>query len=163
MRNECQFILVHRQSSQQWDGGIKLPLSMEKSFLMVLSLYTIVSLCWVSAWLILLHHYSRIAGMPYWTWLIFGKFLVTCALSVNSLSGVTHICINNQTIIGSDNGLLPGQHQATISTNARILLIGPSGTNLWNFSRNCCIFIQETAFENVVWRMVILSRLQCIK
>ena len=42
---------------------------------------------------------------------------------------VTHICINNLTIIGSDNGLLPGRRQAIIWTNAGILLIGPLGTN----------------------------------
>ena len=42
---------------------------------------------------------------------------------------VTHICIAKLTIIGSDNGLSPGQHQAIISTNAGILLIGPLGTN----------------------------------
>ena len=33
------------------------------------------------------------------------------------------------TIIGSDNGLLPGWRQAIIWTNAGILLIGPLGTN----------------------------------
>ena len=33
------------------------------------------------------------------------------------------------TIIGSDNGLLPGWHQAIIWTNAGILLIGPLVTN----------------------------------
>ena len=33
------------------------------------------------------------------------------------------------TIIGSDNGLLPGWCQAIIWTNAGILLIGPPGTN----------------------------------
>ena len=32
-------------------------------------------------------------------------------------------------IIGSDNGLSPGRHQAIIWTNAGILLIGPLGTN----------------------------------
>ena len=32
-------------------------------------------------------------------------------------------------IIGSDNGLLPGRHQAIIWTNGGILLIGPLGTN----------------------------------
>ena len=32
-------------------------------------------------------------------------------------------------IIGSDNGLLPGRHQAIIWTNARILLIGHLGKN----------------------------------
>ena len=40
-----------------------------------------------------------------------------------------HICVNNLTIIGSDNGLLPGRHQAIIWTNAGILFIGPLGTN----------------------------------
>ena len=33
------------------------------------------------------------------------------------------------TIIGSDNGLSPGRHQAIIWTNAGQLLIGPLGTN----------------------------------
>ena len=42
---------------------------------------------------------------------------------------VTHICISKLTIIGSDNGLLPGPCQAIIWTNAGILLIGPLGTN----------------------------------
>ena len=40
-----------------------------------------------------------------------------------------HICVGNLTIIGSDNGLPPGQRQAIIWTNAGILLIGPLGTN----------------------------------
>ena len=35
----------------------------------------------------------------------------------------------NYTIIGSDNGLLPGRHQATVWTNTGILLIGPLGIN----------------------------------
>ena len=42
---------------------------------------------------------------------------------------MTHICVSKLTIIGSDNGLSPGQRQAIIWTNARILLIRPSGTN----------------------------------
>ena len=41
----------------------------------------------------------------------------------------THICVNDQTIIGSDNGLSPGRHQAITWTNDGILLIGPLGTN----------------------------------
>ena len=41
---------------------------------------------------------------------------------------VTHICVGKSTIIASDNGLSPGRHQAIISTNAGILLIGPLGT-----------------------------------
>ena len=42
---------------------------------------------------------------------------------------VTHICVENITIIGSDNGLSPGRRQAIIWTNAGILLIRPLGTN----------------------------------
>ena len=43
---------------------------------------------------------------------------------------VTHWCVRNLTIIGSDNGLSPRRRQAIIWTNAGILLIGPLGTNL---------------------------------
>ena len=35
----------------------------------------------------------------------------------------------NYAIIGSDNGLSPGRHQAIIWTNTGILLIRPLGTN----------------------------------
>ena len=42
---------------------------------------------------------------------------------------VTHICVGNLAIIGSDNGLSPGRCQAIIWTNAGLLLIGPLGTN----------------------------------
>ena len=42
---------------------------------------------------------------------------------------VTHICVDNLTIIGSDNGLSPGRRQAIIWTNVEILLIEPLGTN----------------------------------
>ena len=35
---------------------------------------------------------------------------------------VTHICVSDLTIIGSDSGLSPGRRQAIIRTNARILL-----------------------------------------
>ena len=42
---------------------------------------------------------------------------------------VTHICVGNLTIIGSNNDLSPERRQAIIWTNAGILLIGPLGTN----------------------------------
>ena len=48
---------------------------------------------------------------------------------MHRLGRVTRICVGNLTIIASDNGLLPGQRQAIIWTNAGILLIGPFGTN----------------------------------
>ena len=38
-----------------------------------------------------------------------------------------HVCVIKLTIIGSDNGLSPGQRQAIIWTNAEILLIGLLG------------------------------------
>ena len=41
---------------------------------------------------------------------------------------VTHICVSKLTIIGSDNGLSPGWHQAIILTNAGMMLIGHLGT-----------------------------------
>ena len=51
----------------------------------------------------------------------------------DGLDNLTHwgwvmlICVNKLTIIGSDNGLLPGQHQAIIWTNGGMMLTGPSG------------------------------------
>ena len=42
---------------------------------------------------------------------------------------MTHICVSNKTIIGSDNGLSPGRREAIIWTNAGILLIRTLGTN----------------------------------
>ena len=42
---------------------------------------------------------------------------------------MAHKCVGEQTINGSDNGLLPGRHQAIIWTNAGILLIQTLGTN----------------------------------
>ena len=42
---------------------------------------------------------------------------------------VTHICLNDLTIIGSDNSLSPGRRQAIIWTNAGISLIGLLRTN----------------------------------
>ena len=42
---------------------------------------------------------------------------------------VTHICVGELTIIGSDNGLSPGPRQAIIWTNAGIMFIEPLATN----------------------------------
>ena len=54
-----------------------------------------------------------------------------------------YICVGNLTIIGPDNGLLPGRCQAIIWTNAGILLIGPWGTNF----REILISIQTFSFK----------------
>ena len=43
---------------------------------------------------------------------------------------LTHICVSKLTIIGSDNGMSPDRRQAIIRTNAGILLIRTTGTNV---------------------------------
>ena len=62
---------------------------------------------------------------------------------------VTHICVSKLTIIGSDNGLLPGRHQALIWTSSWILSIGPWGTN---FSE-ILIEIQTFSFKKISLKM----------
>ena len=87
---------------------------------------------------------------------------------------VTHICVNEITIIGSDNGMSLGQRQAIIWWWNII------NWTVWNklqcnFNLNSNIFIQENAFENVhfvsapMWRLVfgiirvvIFARILCI-
>ena len=62
-----------------------------------------------------------------------------------------HICVDNLTIIGSDNGLWPGRRQAIIWTNAGILLIQTLGTN---FSE---ILSKIRAFSFKKMRLKVLS------
>ena len=57
------------------------------------------------------------------------SFIMLSKASLTHWGRVTHICVGNLIIIGSDNGLSPGRCQAIIWTNAGILLIGPLGTN----------------------------------
>ena len=72
---------------------------------------------------------------------------------------MTHICVSKLIIIGSDNGLSPGRHQATIWTNIGILLIGPLGTNFSEIS----IEIHISSFKKMHLKRssAILSRPQC--
>ena len=62
---------------------------------------------------------------------------------------VTHICVGNLTIIGSDNGLSPGRRQAIIWTNAGLLLIGPLGT----YFSEILIQIQQFSLKKIDWKM----------
>ena len=67
---------------------------------------------------------------------------------------VTHICVGNSPIIGSDNGLSPDRRQAIIWTNAG---------NPVKFNQKYNVYIQENAFERVVWKTAaILSQPQCV-
>ena len=61
---------------------------------------------------------------------------------------VTHICVGDLTIIGSDIGLSPGRCPVNIWTNAGILFIVPLGTN---FSE-VLIHIQIFSFTKSSWK-----------
>ena len=73
---------------------------------------------------------------------------------------VTHRCVSNQTIIGSDNGLSPCRRQAIIWSNAGILLIRTLGTN---FSEMVSKFMNfhsrkiRFKMSSVKWRQVCLG------
>ena len=62
---------------------------------------------------------------------------------------MTHICVGNLTIIGSDNGLSPGRRQAIVWTNAGIVLIWPLGTNFCEY----LIGIQTFSFKKMPLKM----------
>ena len=81
---------------------------------------------------------------------------------------VTHRCVSNLNIFGSDNGLSPDRRQAEPShyLNQRWNIVNLNLRNKlqWNLKWNSYIFIQDNAFENVVCDMAaILSRSQCVK
>ena len=71
----------------------------------------------------------------------------------------------NWVTIGSDHGLLPVRHQATIWTNDGLLLIEPLGTNFSEYLNKITkIIIQENTFENVIYKITaMLSQPQCVK
>ena len=62
---------------------------------------------------------------------------------------VMHIFVGNLTIISWDNGLSPGQHQAIISTNTGLSMIGPLGTNL----SEIWIDISIVSFKKMCFKM----------
>ena len=87
--------------------------------------------------------------------------------NLNSLTHwgrVTHICVCNLIIIGSDNGLSPDWRQAIIWTNAGIFLIGPLGTNFSEVLVEIITFSFKKMYLKVSSaKMVsILSRPQCV-
>ena len=77
---------------------------------------------------------------------------------------VTHICVGKLAIIASDNGLSPERRQAIIWTNARILLIGPLGTNFSEILIEIQIFsLKEIRLNlNVVCEIFTSFRPQCV-
>ena len=70
---------------------------------------------------------------------------------VTLLGRVTHTCLSDLNIIGSDNVLSPGRHRDIVWTNAGILLIRP-------------LFSLKNAFEKVACKLAFISyRSQCVK
>ena len=54
---------------------------------------------------------------------------------------MTHICVDELTIIGSHNGMSPGRRQAITWTNVGILWIGTLGTNIGEILRGIQTFL----------------------
>ena len=73
-----------------------------------------------------------------------GNGLSNQHIHVTHWGRLTHICVGNLTITGSDDGL----NQCSNIINWTI-----KNTFQWNFSRSSYIFIQENAFECVVCEM----------
>ena len=92
-------------------------------------------LYWIRAWLLVPPSHQQ----P-WHW----------PCSITHWGRVTHICVSNLTIIGSDNGLSPGRRQAIIWTNAGMLLIGPLGTN---FNNEILLQIHTFSFNKIHFKM----------
>ena len=85
----------------------------------------------------------RAASLHSGTVLIILMFVFS--MSLTHWGRVTHICVGNLTIIGSDNGLSPGRRQAIIWNNAGLLLIEPLGTNFSEIS----IGVQTFSFKKM--------------
>ena len=81
-------------------------------------------------------------------WRSYNPYTQECLFEFEGFS-VTHICVGNLTIIGSDNGLSPGPCQAITGTNVGILLIGPLGT----YSSEILIGIQTFSFKKMHLKM----------
>ena len=77
---------------------------------------------------------------------------------------VAHICVNNLTIIASDNGVSRSRCQAIIWTSAGIFLIGSIGTNFSEilFEMHSFSFSKMHLKRSSAKMTAILSRPQCV-
>ena len=74
-------------------------------------------------------------------------------LLVTQWGWMMHICIGKLIIIGSDNGLSPGRHQAIIWTNTGILLIGLWGQTPVKFKSKFKYFHWKTRQIWGIWKL----------
>ena len=86
------------------------------------------------------------------------KLYITPCISVGKIKHLTW----HDLIIGSGNGLSPGQRQTIILTNAGILLIRILGTNFSESLSPIHTFsLKKMHLNIIVWEMAILSRTLC--
>ena len=93
-------------------------------------------------------HPHKWRGVPNWN-------ADDCLHPLTHWGRVTHICVSKLTIIGSDNGLLPGRRQAIIWTNAGILFIRTLGTNfseIWSEIRAFSFKKMDLKMSSAKWR-----------
>ena len=78
---------------------------------------------------------------------------------------MTHICVSKQTSIGSDRWLVAWPEPSHYLNQCWNIVDWTLRNKLqWNLNRNSYTFIQENAFEDVVWKMAaILPWPQCVK
>ena len=94
-------------------------------------------LCWIIQfiWYVMKMYTSILCNFSTW-YINLRRFLVghfrkaLLYIGFNHWGGMTHICVSNLIINGSDNGLPPERRQIIIWTNPGILLIKPLGTKL---------------------------------
>ena len=91
--------------------------------------------------------------VAFWWWGVYKcVWTIWFCLMLNHWGQVVRIYVSKLTIIGSHNGLVPGQHQAIIWTNAGILLIWtlPVGTNFSGISSEIHTFSFKKLHLNVL-------------
>ena len=77
-----------------------------------------------------------------------------------------HLCLDDLTINGSDNGLVPGQCQAIIRTSAGILLIGPLQTNFFEILIEILTFSfkkMRLKVRSAKWRPYCLGLIELVR
>ena len=92
-----------------------------------------------------------------WDLIIHPCLNFNASLVITHWSRVTYIYVNKSTIIGSENGFLPGLRQVIIWTSAGVLLIRTSWPNL------SAILCEIQTFLFIKIHFKIPSRPQCIK
>ena len=134
----CQSVCMKQCITMQWNWSYSMLFcSFYLLYIMLIYLYMCASVGIYSSHYITMSNawfgfgYTSRCSRLQWCFILIFDYFVTLKWReyLTHWGRVTHICVGNLTIIGSDNGLSPGRRQAIIWTNAGILLIGPLRTN----------------------------------